>query len=880
MANIRIFKQSFAGGEIAPEMFGRIDDVKFNNGLRLCRNFVVKPQGAIENRAGFEFVRPVKFEDRRTRLLPFYYTNEQTLVIEMGAGYCRFHTFGATVLDASGQPYEIGTPYAEEDLFDIHYVQSADVLTLVHPKYPPKELRRYGATDWRLVDINFIPPIGAPFNVSVQAVGAGSYDYYYAVTAVTEDNISESAQSAEVHTVNNLYTSGNKNRITWNPINEASRYRVYKRQNGLFGYIGQTTDCHFDDDNIDPDMASTPPVYDEIFRTGGINSVAVANGGGNYITSGSIIRVDILNAGGSVGNTPDGIYEVNKPYQLKTNAGVIMEMPCYFRLKLDTAGGSGADIKVRLVNGTVSQVLIANGGTGYSAATLRIQRTLNNTFPDKNGNISESRYRDQLGSFNFVISNEPTLVLTDPTGYGGVLKPVIRNGVVIAVNVLSKGFNYSNPTIAMNSNAGSGFVAGHIDISGSDYPGAVSYFQQRRVFAGTLAKPQNIWMTRSGTESNMSYSIPTKDDDRIAIRVAAREASRIVHIVSLTNLMLLTNSAEWKVGTNNSDVLTPSTISVMPYSYVGASNVQPVTVNNTMIYAASRGGHVRELAYSWQAGGYITGDISLRAPHLFDDDHIVDLCYAKAPIPIIWAVSDSGRLLGCTYIPEQELGGWHQHDTLNGRFLSCAAVAEAQTDALYVIVRRNINGQSRQFIERMRNRSFADLNDAFFVDAGMSYNGAPVTKLSGLDHLEGETVNILADGAVHPQRQVVNGQVQLDAPASLVHVGLPITADAATLPVVAQIDSGYGQGRTKNVNRTWLRVHESSGIFAGPDADNLVEAKQRTNEPAGTPPVLKNQDIEVHLPGSWNDSGQVFVRQRDPLPLTIVSITAEVAIGS
>jgi hypothetical protein len=880
MGNIRIFKQSFSGGEIAPEMFGRIDDVKFGNGLRTCRNFVVKPQGAIENRAGFEFVRPVKYEDKRTRLLPFYYTNEQTLVIELGVKYCRFHTLGATVLDNFGQPYEIVTPYAEEDLFDIHYVQSADVLTLVHPKYPPKELRRYSATDWRLIDINFMSPIHAPFNVSVQAIGSGNYDYYYTVTAVDADNISESVQSTEVHVVNNLYASGSKNRITWSAVNGAARYRVYKRQNGLFGYIGTTTDYHFDDDNIDADMSCTPPIHDEIFRTGGINSVAVAQGGSNYITNGSIVRVDILNAGDRVGNVADGVYEVNKPYRIKADGSVMMPVPVYFRFKFESTGGSGADVKVRLVNGVVSQVLISHGGAGYSSASLKIQHTLTTVLPDRDGNISDKKFYDRPGAFNFIISNAPTLILSDPTGYGAVLRPVIRNGVVVAVDVLSKGFNYSNPSVMMNSNVGHGFEAGKIDVNGSDYPGAVSYFQQRRVFAGTLAKPQNIWMTRSGTESNMSYSIPSKDDDRIAVRVAAREASRIVHIVSLTNLMLLTNSAEWKVGTNNSDVLTPSTISVMPYSYVGASNVQPITVNNTMIYAASRGGHMRELAYSWQAGGYITGDISLRSPHLFDDDEIVDLCYAKAPIPIIWAISASGRLLGCTYIPEQEIGGWHQHDTLNGRFLSCVAVAESQTDALYVVVRRNINGQSRQFIERMRNRSFVDLKDAFFVDAGMSYNGTPVTVLSGLNHLEGEMVSILADGAVHPQRQVINGRIQLEAPASCIHVGLPIVADAVTLPVVAQIDSGYGQGRTKNVNKIWLRVHESSGIFAGPDADNLVEAKQRTNEPAGTPPVLKNQDIEVVLPGRWNDSGQVYVRQRDPLPLTIVSITSEVAIGS
>ena len=88
-----------------------------------------------------------------------------------------------------------------------------------------------------------------------------------------------------------------------------------------------------------------------------------------------------------------------------------------------------------------------------------------------------------------------------------------------------------------------------------------------------------------------------------------------------------------------------------------------------------------------------------------------------------------------------------------------------------------------------------------------------------------------------------------------------------------------GQGRVKNLNHVWLRVLESSGIFAGPSADKLVEAKQRTTEPYGTPPSLKTEDIKIMLTPTWADYGQIFIRQSDPLPLTIVGITLEVAVG-
>jgi hypothetical protein len=682
MANVRALQRSFSGGEVSPEMFGRSDDAKYQSGLARCRNFLIKPQGPAENRPGFAFVREVKDSTKRTRLTPFTYSTTQTMVIELGAGYFRFHTQGATLL-SSGSPYEVANPYAEADLFDIHFVQSADVLTLVHPGYAPRELRRLGATNWQLSTISFAASIAAPGSPTLNAAGhtAVKYTYYYVVTAIAADGISESAASSASSAGGNLFETGATITVSWGAVTGATRYQVYKQQGGLYGYIGETTGLSIVDDNIAPDLSKTPPIYDSVFS-----------------------------------------------------------------------------------------------GTG-------------------------------------------------------------------------------------------------------EYPAAVSYFEQRRCFAGTTTKPANIWMTKSGTEANMSYSLPIRDDDRIAFRVAAREANTIRHIVPLTQLLLLTSAAEWRVTSVNSDAITPSTISVRPQSYVGASNVQPAIINNTLIYAAARGGHVRELAYNWQANGFITGDLSLRAPHLFDGLDVVDMAYTKAPLPIVWLVSSSGLLLGLTYVPEQQIGAWHWHDTA-GTFESCAVVAEGNEDVLYVVVRRTIDGASVRYVERLASRAFADAKDAFFVDCGATYSGAAADTISGLDHLEGETVSILADGAVHPQRVVTGGSITLDIEASVVHVGLPITADLQTLPAAMQLQDGSaGQGRFKNVNKVWLRVYRASGIFVGPSADELVEAKQRTTEPYGTPPALKSDEIALTLTPTWGASGQVFVRQADPLPLTVVSVTAEVAIG-
>lgn len=407
------------------------------------------------------------------------------------------------------------------------------------------------------------------------------------------------------------------------------------------------------------------------------------------------------------------------------------------------------------------------------------------------------------------------------------------------------------------------------------YPTAIGYFEQRRCFGGTTSEPSKFWSTRSATETNMSYSIPGRDDDAISFSIASRDRQAIQHIVPMANLVILTESGEWRVAPADGEVLTPD-VSVRQQSAIGSGDASPVVVNNNLIFAARRGGHVRELAYNFQVNGYLTGDISLRATHLFDGLSIADMAYAKAPIPIVWAVSSNGTLLGLTYVPEQEVGGWHRHDTAGGVFEHIAVVPEDGEDVLYVVVKR---GDSR-FIERMVPRAFDVLSDAFFVDSGVTTTfAAPVSEItSGLGHLEGKTVAILADGAVQPQQTVTGGAITLEVEASTVTVGLPITADLQTLPIAIEA-AAFGQGFTKNVSNVWIRVFASSGVKVGPSTGRLVEYKQRTTEPYGAPPGLVTQEINLAISPSWGTDGSVYVRQDNPLPLTVLSMVLEFAAG-
>lgn len=684
MAQIRTLARSFAGGEISPEMFGRIDLSKFQTGLTLARNFEILPHGPARNRAGTEFVREVKTSGKRTRLIPFSFNTQQTFALEFGEGYIRFHTMGETLESSPGVAYEVATTYTETELFDIHYVQSADVLTLVHQNHPPAELRRLSATNWTLTDISFVPTLAAPAGLVATPTLGGATTYTYAVTAIAPDTLEESVASAQASCLNDLTLAGHYNTLTWSAVPGAIRYNLYRIRNGVLGYIGQTPNLSFVDDNIVPDTAITPP--------------------------------------------------------------------------------SGA-----------------------------------------------------------------------------------------------------NPFVGAGN-----------------YPAAVSYYEQRRVFASTVNRPQTTWLTASGTESNLTQSIPTQDDDAITFRIAAREVNSIRHVVPLSNLILLTASAEWRVQSSDNGALTPSTISARPQSYTGANMVQPQVVGNRIIYPRARGGRVNELAYSFDAQGYITSDLSLLAQHLFDGFSLVDMALPKAPYQIAWFVSSNGDLLGLTYVPEQQVAGWHHHDTgTTDKFESVCTVGENDEDAVYVIVNRTIGGAQKRFVERLHSRRFDTQADAFFVDCGATYRGAPTNVVTGLTWLEGMTVNILGDGAVYPQQVVTGGTITLPAPAmcSTITVGLPITAQMQTLPLAAQIDNGFGQGRQKNVNKVWMRVTESGAVFAGPRFDALKETKVRITEPWNSPPALQTGQMELTLTPSWQADGSVCIQQTYPLPLTLSAMTMEVSIG-
>lgn len=405
------------------------------------------------------------------------------------------------------------------------------------------------------------------------------------------------------------------------------------------------------------------------------------------------------------------------------------------------------------------------------------------------------------------------------------------------------------------------------------YPRATAYFQQRRVFGGTVKQPQTTWTTSSGTESNFGVSKPARDNDAIEFTIAGRKNQTIRHYVAMQDLLVFTANGEWRVTGTEAGVITPTgSLKTTPQSSWGIGNLAPLVLGTQVLFVLRSGKQLRDLGYKIESDNYDGSDLTLLASHLFEKRRIVSWAYQMYPNSVIWCVMDDGMLLSLTYMREHEVWGWAQHDT-QGRFKSVAVVTENDVDVPYFVVERDIMGMAHKYIERMVPKRTADRKKMLFVDSGLSYEGNPATIISGLSHLEGRTVMGLADGnaiGMNGDLVVTNGSVTLPYPASRVQLGLAYESLFESLSL--SLGDQVTEGLIKGVGEVTLSVLDTSGIEIGDNFTDMNEHKARSFENYDEAPELFSGPITIPAGSGYDYGGRVCVRQRYPLPATLLSI--------
>lgn len=429
------------------------------------------------------------------------------------------------------------------------------------------------------------------------------------------------------------------------------------------------------------------------------------------------------------------------------------------------------------------------------------------------------------------------------------------------------------------------------------WPAVATFFQDRLCFAGAPGTPQRIDMSRTG---DYHVFAPTDadgtvvDDHAVAVTLNANDVNVVRWLADdEKGLIAGTVGGEWLIRPSSlGEAITPANIQASRSTNFGSAAIAPVRIGKAILYVQRARRRLREHAFVFEDDGFRSPDVSLLATHL-PPPGIVEMAFQQEPDSLVWLVRADGRLLGLTYAREQEVVGWHIH-ALGGfsdagrtepaavESVACIPAPDGGRDELWLAVRRHIDGATVRTIEVMAAPLADDepAADAFYVDCGASYRGAPATAIAGLAHLEGETVAVLADGATHPPRVVTDGAIALERAASTVHVGLAYASVLETMNLEAGSATGTAQGKTKRLHRCAIRLHRSLGLAAGP-AEGALDPVAPTqfrlpSTPMGTAPALFTGDADIAWPGGYETAGRVRIECRDPLPATVVAVMPQV----
>lgn len=848
-----VIQTSFASGELSPTLYARVDLTKYHTGAARLLNFFVDYRGGVSNRPGFEYICRCKSSTSITRLIPFQFSTVQTYELIFGDFNMRVIKNGAQILNTAQTI--VGVTNANPGIFNVNahgYVLNQQIYTLAagmtqinNKDYfiaSVPDANHFTVKDWNGNVINT-----AGFGIFTSGTVASVYEVV-SPYAAADLPLLKFTQSADVMTI-----------------------------------------CH--PSYVPYDLTRTGDTA-WTFTAVSIGSSAVAPAAPTVAVTG-------------------GAATTNYSY------------------------------KVTSVNAAGQESVASVAGVALNAINIAtVPGSVGLTWPVVAGAVSYNVYK--------ALQSDGTVI---PTGALHGFMTTVTTNAAVDTNIVPD-FTFAPPT---NTNP---FAVGNDPI-------AVTYDQQRKVYAGSNAFPETFWMSKPGQFNNFDVSDPIQPSDSIVGTLVSRQVNNIKYMVSMPGgLIMLTGGGAWQVsGGAQGAVLTPSTITATPQAYNGCADVEPLTINYDILYVQQKGTVVRDLSYSFYTNIYTGADLSVLSNHLFAGYSIKEWTYAEEPFKIIWAVRSDGALLSLTYLKEQEIAGWAKHET-QGRFQSISSIQEGQENAVYVVAQRHINGEDVSFVERLHTRLMPyGAEDAWFVDSSLgtdpvtnnedlpytlvvssigdipvvicpvspifnpAFTGliirmgggialitgvfdpntvtikvikpftdvdfdhdpeyvwpqttwsiwANVTVISGLDHLEGETVAILGDGNVFPSQVVLNGTVTLSQPCSKIIVGLSYTAQLQTL----YLDTGEPtiQGKRKNIIAMSMRVDQTRGLEAGPTFDDLTAYKDRDLNTIGQPIQLFTGDQRLIIGGGWSTEAQMCVEQTNPLPATILGLIPEIQLG-
>lgn len=815
---------SFSGGEIAPSLYGRIDMAKYQVALRKCDNFIVRQYGGVENRPGTQFIAAAKYPDRKCRLIPFQFSTVQTYALEFGHNYMRVIKDGGLVLTTGDVIYELATPYADSDVFGLKFTQSADVMTIVHPSYPPKELRRYAHDNWQIVDVE---TKNGPFE---------------------DINVDESVT---------VYASGTTGTITLT----ASSAIFGSEQVGKLFYLEQPA-------------VDSVPVW-ETSKTTAIDDIRRADS--NYYRANTAGKTGTLRPSHTEGMAWDGWGGTGSD-----DTGVQWEyLHSGFGIARITAvAGDGlsatADVISRIPENAVGSDKASykwarfawNSVNGYPATVVYYQQRLyfaaSSAYPQTIWASRTGDYKD-FGKSN-PVQDDDRIVYTYAGRQVNEIRHLIDVGSLVVLtsggefvatgdqnkvltpssfSLSSQGSNGSSdvPPIAVSN------IALFIQEKGSvvrdlAYSFDVDGFQGNdlTILANHLFQKRSI-VDWSFCIVPFSSAFCVRDDGKLLVLTYLRDQQVFAWSPQSSAGKYESTCG---IGEGSEDAIyfvVNRTINGQVVRYIERLSSRQFTNDLDAFFVdsgLSYDGRNTEGRTATISGG--SGKWSYQVPYTL-----------KMSGGSYFSSGDVGAQIQFPYTGTDPVDG-----TDVAMQLRCDIVSVESGNSVTITANRDIPA----VLQNTATTNWTMARQTF----------------SGLEHLEGQTVNILSDASVEPQKVVTGGAVTLEKPGGVVHIGLPINAQFETLDININ-----GQetllDKKQLINTVTLVVNASRGIWASTPGGQWYEYPQREFEFYDDPVEDATGKVEVKLDSIWEKNGRLKIRQTDPLPLSVLAVIPRITVG-
>ena len=748
MARVSTIVTNFRAGELSPRLEGRIDLQKYNEGAQTLTNMLVFPQGGTTRRPGTKFAGRSK-DGGKVRLINFEYSDEQAYVLEFGANYIRFFKDGGILTEATTAITAITQANPAVVTATSHGLSNGDRVFITGVG---------GMTEVNNLEFTVAGATTNTFELS--GIDSSAYEAYtsggtvgkivevatsYSVTDIFEIN---HAQSADVlylahkdhppakltRTTATSFTLTDIDFVDGPYLDEnitETKLELSSAAPGT-GVIMTSTSDYFVADHVGALFRFRKPV--EINHEAWVAGETYANGDNVYYNDN--VYKNVTGSTTTTGSTPPVHLEGTESYHDSSTGFTQWEFQ---------HNGSG-------------YVKVTGVTSGYIATVEVVER------------VSDNHVADLTATITNITQANPAVVTASSHGFTNGEKIIIRNvvGMTEVNNLVFTVAGATTNTFQLSGIDSTGYTAytsgGSAGLSQgvktwsegafsvkNGYPRAVAFYEERLYFAATPNQPQTIY--GSVTADFENHEPGTEDDAAVNITIASDKVNVIKHLLPARFLQILTTSSEFTLsGGTGTTPVTPTNVNVLRETTFGSSDVRPLRAGNSTILIQKGQEKVKEITFDLDTDGLLGVDLSILADHL-PRGGLTDMVWQQEPELILWFVHTDGGLIGLTYDRANGAIGWHDHD-LGGTGIveSITSIPSGAEDQVYASVQRTINGDTVRHIEYLTTIDFGDdVTDAFYVDSGLTYDGSATTTISGLNHLEGETVTILADGAAHAE---------------------------------------------------------------------------------------------------------------------------------